>query len=61
MIRAVRLPEVVERTGLSRATIYRLIAKDAFPRPAKFGRLSLWREDEVNGFVAGMLAARIAP
>ena len=31
--RLLRLPAVKQATGLSRSTIYRLMAKDAFPRP----------------------------
>ncbi|MCF3635443.1 AlpA family transcriptional regulator [Komagataeibacter intermedius] len=33
--RLLRLREVTERTGLSRATIYRHISKGTFPRPRK--------------------------
>jgi predicted DNA-binding transcriptional regulator AlpA len=33
-IRFLRLPEVLERTGLSRSTIYVRLAEGRFPRPA---------------------------
>ena len=36
-IRFLRLPEVLERTGLSRSTIYVRLAEGRFPRPVRLG------------------------
>lgn len=44
-----RLPSVKTLTGLSRSTIYRLIADGKFPKPIKLGeRASGWRQSELE-------------
>ena len=44
----IRLPQVRQRTGLSRSTIYLRVARGEFPRPIKLGvRASGWIADEV--------------
>ena len=44
-----RLPAVVRQTGLSRSTIYRLMATRHFPLPVKLaGRAVGWRRSEVD-------------
>jgi prophage regulatory protein len=49
----IRLPQVLQRTGLSRATLYRLAKTGDFPRPVKIGlRASAWRSREINEWVA---------
>lgn len=46
--RMLRLPEVKALTGLSRTTIYELIARCQFPSPVKLGCRSVaWLEEEV--------------
>ena len=53
-----RLPAVCEVTGLSKATIYRLIAKGKFPARVKLSERCVgWRADEVDAW----LEARLAP
>lgn len=37
--------------GISKPTIYRLIAKGEFPPPVKVGRRSLWLADELEAWV----------
>jgi prophage regulatory protein len=37
MTKFLRLPDVMERTGLSRSSVYELIAAGAFPKPVKLG------------------------
>jgi prophage regulatory protein len=47
-ISAMRLGEVLRRTGLSRPSVYRLIANNKFPKPAKLSeRVSAWNEAEI--------------
>lgn len=54
-----RLPAVLARTGLARATIYSQISQGSFPAPIKLGpRASGWVEAEVEGWVAARIAAR---
>lgn len=48
-VRMLRLPEVVNRTALSRSQIYRLIDQGTFPRQVQLGeRAAGWVEEEVE-------------
>jgi prophage regulatory protein len=50
--RLLRLPEVIEITGLGRDTIYRYIREGRFPRQRRISeRASGWREDEIGAWV----------
>lgn len=50
--RFLRQGGVKDRTGLSAATIYRLIADEKFPAPVPLGPGSVgWVEDEVDGWI----------
>ncbi|MGH1483777.1 MAG: helix-turn-helix transcriptional regulator [Geminicoccales bacterium] len=54
-----RLPEVIERTGLSRSTIYRGIAEGWFPSPVKIGpRISAWPNTEIDALQRSKIAQR---
>ncbi|MBE2211190.1 MAG: AlpA family transcriptional regulator [Xanthomonadaceae bacterium] len=56
-----RLPDVEKRTGLRRATIYRRAGEGTFPKPVRLGPNSTgWLESEIDGFLAGLAAARDA-
>ena len=55
MTRLLRLPEVTEITGLSKATIYRRLAAGEFPAPVKVGPKSIrFRADDVEAWIAGL-------
>ena len=57
--RFMRLPEVIRISGLSRATIYELMSKDAFPKKVQLGgRNVAWPESEINEWVKARIAAR---
>ena len=46
-----RLQAVVRVTGLSRSTLYRLIADKQFPRPVRLGaRAVAWRRTDVEAW-----------
>lgn len=46
--RVARLPEVVNRTGLSRGSIYRLMSAGRFPKSVKIGERAIaWRESDL--------------
>lgn len=48
-----RLPAVRETTGLSKASIYELIAKGKFPRPIRIGERAVgWRESDLMTWIA---------
>ncbi len=50
--RALRLPHVIAKTGLSRTHIYRLIKRADFPAPVKLSdRLTAWNEAEVDAWL----------
>ena len=48
-LRVMRRPEVEHVTGLSRASLYRLIGKGHFPNPVKLSSNSVgWREADIR-------------
>ncbi len=53
--RIVRLRTVIERTGLSRATIYRKVRKGTFPRQIILSdRCVGWRESALERWLASL-------
>ena len=55
----IRRTKVEEKTGLSRATIFRKIAEGTFPQPIRFSaNLNLWVESEVDAWIASQVAKR---
>jgi prophage regulatory protein len=53
-----RLPKVIERTGLSRATIYLRVADGSFPRPVSLGaRAVAWIAFEVDEWIQARIKA----
>lgn len=50
--RILRLPTVLDRTGLSRSTLYRKIERGAFPRQVKISdRCAGWYESDVAAWL----------
>jgi prophage regulatory protein len=44
-----RLPNVLDRTGLSRSTVYQRVTEGRFPRPVSLGARAVgWVETEVE-------------
>ncbi|PTQ12920.1 DNA-binding protein [Sphingomonas oleivorans] len=55
--RLVRLPEVMNRTGLSRTTIYRRMGEGTFPARVPLGRNSVaWYESDIRVWVSNPTA-----
>lgn len=51
-MRVLRLPEVVERVGLSKSSVWRLIQQGEFPRPIRLGGRAVgWRDDEIEYWI----------
>jgi len=51
--RIIRICTVLNRTGLSRSTLYRKMADGSFPRQVKLGEHSSgWRESAINRWIA---------
>lgn len=58
--RLMRRPEVLARTGLSKTSLYSLIAKCAFPAPVQIGpRAVAWKESAISDWIAGRKAMRL--
>lgn len=55
--RLLRLRDVLAQTGLSRSSLYRLIDRDAFPRPVAIAgtRMRAWSAAAVSEFVESQL------
>jgi prophage regulatory protein len=57
--RLIRLPKVMDRSGLSRSTIYNHMGRGIFPAPIRCGkRLNLWPEDEVTAINSARIAGK---
>lgn len=50
--RLMRLPEVISVVGISKAQIYKLIARGEFPKQRQLTeRTSAWRSDEIDQWI----------
>ena len=48
----IRLPEVKQRTGLSRSTIYAKLAKNEFPKSIPLGERAIaWRQSDIDQWI----------
>ena len=57
--RILRLADVIKKTGMSRATTYRLIKEGSFPAPINLGANSVgWVESEVDEWIGKKISAR---
>ena len=52
--RIMRLPAVLQVTGLARSTVYRMMAEHTFPAPVKLAKRAVgWRQDDVRQWTNG--------
>ena len=52
MTKLIRLPEVLNRTGISRSLVYKLIKEDSFPKQINTSpRTSGWLESEIDEWI----------
>jgi prophage regulatory protein len=59
--RILRLPGVIQKSGIQRDSIYRLAKSGQFPRPVKLSeRASGWFEDEIDAWLEKRAAERDA-
>lgn len=57
--RILRLPAVLDRTGLSRSTLYRKIQEGTFPKQIALGvRTAGWRESAVSTWMQNPMSFR---
>lgn len=60
--KALRCPKVLEKTGLSKTHLYRLIQQGKFPAPHKLSeRVSAWDEADIEAFLAEKFSGRVSP
>lgn len=60
-LKVLRLPEVIARVGLKRASLYQRIQTGAFPKPIPLGPRAVgWLEHEIDSWLAGRLRMRKA-
>lgn len=58
-MKILRLPQVMEQTGLARSTIYKLIDAGEFPKPVPLMKRTVgWLDTEVNDWICERIAAR---
>jgi prophage regulatory protein len=56
--RLLRLPAVLEVTGLARSTVYRMVAAHTFPAPVRVAKRAVaWRHDDVRQWSEARLPA----
>lgn len=61
-VRILRVRQVGERTGLSRSTIYELVAEGLMPPPVRVGHRTVgWIESEVEEFLRQRIAQSRTP
>lgn len=59
--RIIRLPEVKQRTGLSRSSIYAYIKVGTFPKQCRIGvRSAGWLESDIDGWIDDRTTARFS-
>ena len=58
-IKILRLPEVIARVGLKRASIYRYMSEKRFPKAISIGTRAVgWLEHEIDGWLRRCWTAR---
>lgn len=61
MAKILKLPQVVERTGLGRSMIYEMVKRGEFPAPVKLSVRSVgWLESAVDAWIESRPEAREA-
>lgn len=57
--RFLRLPDVIQRTGLSKSTIYKMIKEGQFPESVPiYGQSVAWLSSEVSEWASARINAR---
>ena len=52
MTTLLRLPEVIDRTGLSKSTLYRMMRSDTFPKSRRInGKTVVWLDSEIEDWI----------
>lgn len=60
-MRILRLKDVINHTGLARATIYKYVGEGSFPKPVPLGGRSVgWLESEIQTWIEQAVQKRDA-
>ena len=60
--RLIKLPDVIFKVGLSRSSIYKLLATDSFPKRRYLGGANVvWVESEVDAWIQQQLSKLTPP
>lgn len=60
--RILRLPEVLQRTGLGRSTVYEAMGEGKFPKKIQLGTRAVgWLESDIDQWVAQKIAESRVP
>ena len=58
-MRVMRLPEVIEKTGLGRTSVYKLIREGDFPKPVPLGNRCVgWVSGEIDAWIMERIDCR---
>ena len=61
LLRLLRLPRVLDKTGLSKSSMYEKIASEGFPKPVRLGldaKSVAWPEHEVDAWIENAIRRR---
>lgn len=57
--RLIRMPEVIQQTGLSRRSIYRMIERGDFPRQQQISaNMVAWYQSDIDDWIANPMGWR---
>ena len=58
-MKVMRLPEVIEKTGLKRTSVYKLIGEGKFPKPINLGNRCVgWVSEEIDAWIMERIKCR---
>lgn len=59
--RVLRLPDVIEKAGITKPTVYRLMREGVFPKNFLIGQRAVgWSEQEIDAYLAERMDRRAA-
>lgn len=59
MVTLMRMPAVLDAVGISKSTLYRLLAAGEFPAGVRIGERAIaWPSDEIAAYIEGRRAER---
>ena len=53
-VKILRMRDVLARVPVSKAKLYRMMSKGAFPRPVRLDGVAVWRADDVEEWLKSL-------